>query len=81
MDVPYPVVPDPTKRIIHAFEAKNALYSALVSTGGRIVKMWPGYSKDLLLEMNTTLAREAGVPEKPFDTKFAPIEKSTGCTF
>jgi len=81
MSVPYPVIPDPKEKIIHAYGAKAAIYSALITKDGHIAKMWPGYSKDLLLEMNSLMAKLAGVKEKPFDTKYAPITKATGCAF
>ena len=79
--VNYPVVPDPQKRIIHAFGARSSVYSALVSRDGHIVKMWPGYSAGLLQEMNAALAKEAGIPERPFDPEYAPKVKATGCAF
>jgi len=81
LSVPYPVIPDPTEQIIHAYGAKAAVYSVLVSKDGHIAKMWPGYSKGLLLEMNSLMSKIAGVPEKPFDTKYAPTTKATGCAF
>ena len=78
---PYPVVSDPKEEIIHAYGAKAAIYSALITKDGHIAKMWPGYSKDLLLEMNSLMAKLAAVPEKPFNTKYAPTTKATGCAF
>ena len=81
LSVPYPVIPDPKEEIIHAYGAKAAIYCLLISKTGHIAKMWPGYSKDLLLEMNSSMAKIAGVTEKPFDTKYAPITKATGCAF
>jgi peroxiredoxin len=77
----YPVVSDPHLEIIHTFGAKNSVYSALLSRDGKIVKMWPGYSVGILKEMNKLMAKEAGVAEKPFDTKYAPLQQSSGCTF
>jgi len=81
LSVPYPVVPDPKEEIIHAYGAKAAVYSILITRDGHIAKMWPGYSKDLLLEMNKLMSKLAAVPEKPFDTKYAPKVKATGCAF
>lgn len=81
MLVNYPVVPDPDKKIIHAFGARASVYSCLVSVDGKIVKMWPGYSAGLLQEINATLAKEIGQTPQPFDTKWAPKEKATGCSF
>jgi hypothetical protein len=31
--------------------------------------------------MNSLMSKIAGVPEKPFDTKYAPTTKATGCAF
>jgi peroxiredoxin len=81
MMVPYPVVADPKKEVIHAFGAKNSVYSALVARDGTIVKMWPGYSVGILKEINQKMADAGGVPAKPFDTKYAPKEESSGCAF
>jgi len=76
-----PVVPDPSKKIIKAYEATNSAFSALVSEDGRILKMWPGYSVDILKEMNEMMAKAAGIQAKPFDTKWAPKKPSAGCAF
>lgn len=81
LSVPYPVIPDPKEEIIHAYGAKAAIYCTMIAKNGHIAKMWPGYSKDLLLEMNHEMAKIAGVPEQPFDTKYAPLTKATGCAF
>jgi hypothetical protein len=78
---PYPVIPDPEKKIIHAYGAKASVYSTLISTQGRVVKMWPGYSAGLLQDINATLASEAHVPVQPFDPEYAPKVKATGCAF
>ncbi len=81
LSVPYPVVPDPKENIIHAYGARSSVYSVLISKDGHIAKMWPGYSAGLLHEMNSTMSKLAGIPEKPFDTKYAPTTKATGCAF
>jgi len=81
MDVKYPVISDPDKKIIHAYHAKASVYSALLDEKGSIVQMWPGYSAGLLTEMNHQMSVTAHVPERPFDTEFAPTVKATGCAF
>lgn len=78
--VPFPVIPDPKKEIIHAYQAKHSVYSALL-LHGKIVKMWPGYCVDMLKDMNHLMSQVAMVPEKPFDTEYAPVVKTSGCTF
>ena len=81
LSVPYPVISDADETIIHKYGAVASTYSILIAKDGHIAKMWPGYSKGLLLEMNSLMTRLAGVPEKPFDTKYAPTVKATGCAF
>lgn len=80
MLVPYPVIPDPEKTIIHGYEARSSVYSALILKG-HILKMWPGYSESILKEQNELMAKLINEPAKPFDTKWAPKEKATGCSF
>lgn len=81
MGVMYSVIPDPKKNIVHGFGATNSVFSALVLPNGKISKMWPGYSKDILEEMNQRMSTLTAVAEKPFDTKWAPIKRASGCNF
>ena len=81
LSVPYALVPDPKEEIIHEYGAKAAVYSVLIAKDGHVAKMWPGYSKALLKEMNALMAKLSGVSERPFDTKYAPNVKATGCAF
>ncbi len=81
MLVPYSVISDSSKEIIKAYGAKNSVYSALLTRDGKIQKMWPGYSVDILKDMNALMAKAVGVPEKEFDTKYAPKEPLSGCAF
>jgi len=77
----FPVVPDPKLEIIHAYEARQSVYSALIAKNGEIVKLWPGYSADMLQEMNRAMAQEVGEAPRPFDTQYAPKDKTSGCVF
>ena len=81
MLVPYPVISDPDQELINAYRATNSVFSVLLDRSGHIDKMWPGYSVGILKEMNSRMAKLADVAEKPFDTKYAPVEKSSGCAF
>lgn len=81
MLVPYAVVPDPNLEIIHAYNARSSVYSALVTPDGHIEKMWPGYSKGILEEQNKKMAEALGIKPEPFDAKYAPVEKAAGCAF
>jgi hypothetical protein len=77
----FPVVSDPRLNLIHEFGAMQSVYSALLNRNGEIVKLWPGYSQDLLKEMNAAIAKEVGSEEKPFDAMYAPAVKTSGCYF
>ncbi len=77
----YPILCDPSKETIRAFEATNSAFSVLVGKDGKIRKMWPGYSIELLQEMNRTLAEEIGEAPKSFDTLSAPAKETSGCLF
>lgn len=78
---PYPVVADPKLEMITAFKIKSSVYGVLLDNEGRIVKMWPGYSKNILSEMNKVMSAEAGVEVKPFDSLYAPKPDTAGCDF
>jgi len=81
MLMPYTVVADPSLEIIKAYGATNSAFSALVSRGGKIVKMWPGYSIGFIKEMNAMMASETGQKAMKIDTKWAPKKAASGCRF
>jgi hypothetical protein len=77
----FPVVADPSLAIVHAYRAKSSVYSALVSKDGRVEHLWPGYSIEMLKEMNRDLAALVGEKVREFDTAYAPVAKTSGCAF
>jgi peroxiredoxin len=78
---PYPVLADPDRRIIAACEAERSAYVMLVTPGGTIESLWPGYSAGMLQELGTRLARLSGANEEPISTEGAPTEMASGCSF
>lgn len=76
-----PMVPDPTRKLIHAFKATNSAFSALVLPDGTIDKMWPGYSREYLLDMNRHLSAALGEKETTLDIAYAPLSRTAGCSF
>lgn len=76
-----PIVTDTKLAAMKGFGAKAAVYSVLIARNGHIIKLWPGYSADMLREMNETLSKAAGVPVTPFDPTYAPKKKTSGCSF
>lgn len=79
--VSYPILADPELAIIHAYEAGNSAYTALVDRSGTLEVLWPGYSKGMLREASERVARLAGVEPVPVDTTGAPEQMLTGCPF
>jgi peroxiredoxin len=80
-DMPYTILADPKLVAVHAYDAKHSVYNALVTADGRIEKMWPGYSAEMLKEVNSKMAALVGEPEKPFDPAYAPLKMASGCFF
>ncbi len=76
-----PIVSDVKKEIIHAYGAKASVYNALIRPDGTIEKMWPGYDKAMLIELNSRLSKLTGTKEEPFDPGYAPTKPASGCAF
>lgn len=72
---------DPSLATMKAYHSPNSVYITLVAPDGKIEKQWPGWSKRILTEANSLLAKLSGQPERKFDTLYAPGEDSSGCSF
>ena len=81
LQVAFPVIEEPSKGLMRAYDARASVYSALVARNGHIVKMWPGYSARWLKEMNDLMAKASATKPTPFDPEYAPKEKASGCPF
>ncbi len=79
--VGFPILSDPDLRAVHEYKAENSAYVALIAKGGRIEKLWPGYSADMLADAVARLARLTGFVAKPIDARGAPDEMTTGCPY
>jgi peroxiredoxin len=78
---PYPVLADPDLRIIRACGVERSAYVAMISRGGTIDRLWPGYSAGMLAELGVRLARLTGLTKPPTDAAGAPLELASGCMF
>src|SRR5262249_36098060 len=78
---PYPVYPDLELAVIRACWAERSAYAALVTAGGTIDRLWPGYSAGMIRELGARLAALAGTAEAPIDVSDAPSELTSGCSF
>lgn len=72
---------DPDLTTMKSYDSPNSVYSTLIAPDGKIEKQWPGWSKRILEEENTLLHKLSGQPLRKFDTSYAPVEDSSGCSF
>jgi len=77
----YPIVMDPQLKIIKSYEVSQSAYLALVGADGRIERLWPGYSQQMLRELHDAISRLTKWKGKPLDVAYAPKEISSGCSF
>jgi len=81
-DAAFPILSDVDLMIIHDYKAESSAYLAIVSKGGTLEKLWPGYSVEMLDDASARLAKLAGMDVQPIDTTGAPSgEMLTGCPF
>lgn len=80
-NVQTPILLDPELQIIRAYGIERSAYVAVIDRDGRIAKLWPGYSAEMLQELNDLVAEKAGVEPEPFDPLYAPNEITSGCYF
>jgi peroxiredoxin len=77
----FPLLSDVELKIVHDYKAESSAYLAVVSKGGAIEKLWPGYSAAMIREASACLAKLAEIEPKPIDATGAPEEMLTGCPF
>lgn len=72
---------DPTRKIIKDYKADRSPELVLIQDG-KIAKKWLGYSKSILEDINSTLAKSAKLkaPVK-LDFNAAPKNQTEGCPF
>lgn len=79
--VPYPIICDPKASLPKSFKLVASASIALVDGNGSVVKAWPGYSRDVLRQLNLLLGTLSKAGPKEFDDSDAPKEMTAGCTF
>lgn len=78
-DLQYPILADPDLAILRPYKSERSVYVTLIRPDGSIDKMWPGYSADMLIELDTKLAEITGLDVSRFDPLYAPKKLSSGC--
>lgn len=79
--VSYPVLTDPGASAARNYGVTHAVSIVLVRPGGTIDTQWPGYSAEMLLELNGRVAKLCKVSEIPLDVAGAPAAITSGCPF
>jgi hypothetical protein len=72
---------DPEMQAVKDYKAESSAYVALIASGGRVEKLWPGYSADMLNDAGERIARLAGKSMVPIDLSDAPTEMTAGCPY
>lgn len=75
---PFAVIGDQGGKVAHEFGALRSAYTALV-LNGRITKLWPGYSDEMLRELSGLIATETKAAAVPLDVAGAPERLTSGC--
>ena len=75
------LVSDPELKIINAYNAKGSIYTSLIAANGTIVKSYPGYSRDMLSELNSKLASLVKITAPTLKLSQAPKDMVAGCPF
>jgi peroxiredoxin len=76
-----PILADPEVRIVRDYGAESSVYVVLIGQDGKIARVWPGHSRDMLRELVSLL--EAGTGRKVGEIDFddAPMDLMAGCPF
>lgn len=76
---PFRVIGDYDGKIIREFGAIRSAYTALV-LNGKITKLWPGYSGDMLRDLGARISTATKGPSPALDLEGAPERLTSGCS-
>ncbi|MCW5937290.1 MAG: redoxin domain-containing protein [Fimbriimonadaceae bacterium] len=81
LNVTYPMALAGGGAMFKLFDVKRSVYVSLVGRDGKVVKQWPGYNKEMLQDLNKSVAKQAGRDAIVQNVSEAPDELSSGCAF
>lgn len=79
--VVYPIICDPQKGLPKSFKIVSSASFALVDGRGMIVKVWAGYNRDALRQLNFLLGTLTQTGPREFDDSAAPKDMTAGCAY
>lgn len=79
--VPFTVLYDPKARTARAYDMPRSVYVSVIDPAGKVVRAYPGYSRDMLADLNRLLAKVTGRPEAKLDLAMAPVKPTSGCEY
>ena len=77
----FPILADHDLKITARYHVESSAHSAFINRDGTLVRLWPGFSRAMLAELNTTIAAKAFCRLRPVNLMDAPAELTTGCPF
>lgn len=79
--VPFPILMEPGMKTFEAYHSPRSVYTTIINPSGKVVKMFPGYSKQILNEIASTVATEANTKAPVLNLAMAPERANSGCEF
>ncbi len=76
-----PILADPGFRIISDYGAESSVYVVLVGKDGKMARVWPGHSREMLRELVRLLESGTGRKVGEIDFDDAPRDLMAGCPF
>lgn len=79
--VSFPILADEKLTIIRDYNIDSSAHVAFVKQDRTLVRLWPGFSKAMLAELNVTIATTTYSRLRQVNLVDAPSELTTGCPF
>ena len=77
----FPILADPNLKITADFQVESSAHTVLINRDGTLARFWPGFSRAMLAELNTTIAAKTYSRLRFINLIEAPAELTTGCPF
>lgn len=80
-NIPYDIVTVTEGSIFHTLQIKQSVYVTLLDSQGKVLAQWPGYSADMLMQLDEALAEASGIEVSQLDVEMAPSKMTSGCYY